>query len=208
MGAHYLDPGVFIRSMSARGHLGGVAEATFPAMTVLDAAGKDVVIVETVGVGQSETEVRSLADTVTVVLQPGLGDSIQIIKSGLLEIPDVLCLNKNDQAGADTAKRELRTAFPGDDDSLPLFVETSATENYGLASLWNAIKRHRDILGDEGLRERRQVNLIHAVTTIAMTRLTPIFGEMLQDETGQNLLEKLEARTIDPLSVVDLIIGR
>ena len=135
---HFLDPGVFIRSMASRGHQGGLAEATADAVLVLDAAGFDVVLVETVGSGQNEVEVRSLAETVVLALMPGSGDGVQAIKAGLMEIPDVLAVTKADRPGADALVSDLRTALglvPAGPWEPPI-VEVSALEGTGLDELW------------------------------------------------------------------------
>ena len=113
---HFLDPGVFIRSMGTRGHLGGLAEATLQALLILDAAGKDVIFVETVGTGQSEVEVIGIADTVLLVLMPGSGDSIQALKAGIMEIPDVIAINKKDHPAAKTMLNEVRSILTLDKD--------------------------------------------------------------------------------------------
>jgi LAO/AO transport system kinase len=203
MADHFLDPGVFIRSMGTRGHLGGVAEATFLAMVVLDAAGKDVVIVETVGVGQSEVEVRSLVDVVALILQPGSGDSIQVIKAGLMEIPDVICLNKRDHPSAPAARRELHHALAlGDKASRPAVVESDAVRGEGIAELWDGLVARRDALGDEGLAARRRANLARELVTIAAARSSVRLAAVIADEIGNRLLERLEAGEIDPVRAV------
>jgi LAO/AO transport system kinase len=201
---HFLDPDVFIRSMGTRGHLGGVAEATFLAMLILDASGKDVVLVETVGVGQSEVEVRSLVDTVALVLQPGSGDSIQAIKAGLMEIPDVIALNKRDHPAAAAARRELHHALAlGDDASRPPVVETDAVRAEGVAELWGALDDLRASLGDAGRRERRRANLARELVTIATARSAARLHQVIADEVGGRLLDRLDAAEIDPVQAVE-----
>jgi LAO/AO transport system kinase len=203
MSDHFLDPEVFIRSMGTRGHLGGVAEATFLAMLVLDAAGKDVVVVETVGVGQSEVEVRSLVDVVSLVLQPGSGDSIQAIKAGLMEIPDVICLNKRDHPAAAAARRELHHALAlGEDETRPLVVEAAATEGEGIPELWDALEERRERLGPDGLRRRRRENLAQELVTIAAARSSARLRRLIGDELGGRLLDRLDAGEIDPVRAV------
>ena len=140
---HFLDEGVFIRSMSTRGHLGGVAEATLQALLILDAAGMDVLLLETVGVGQSEVEVASVADTVVLVLQPGSGDSIQALKAGVMEIPDIIVINKSDHPAAKTMRTEIRGVLSLDRDRewrVPI-VETEALKGEGTEALWQAVAR-------------------------------------------------------------------
>lgn len=144
MQAHFTDPGVFIRSMSTRGHLGGLSQATQAVTELLAVAGFEVVLVETVGVGQSEVEVMRVAPTVVVVVNPGLGDSVQADKAGLFEIGSVFCVNKADQDGADRAVRVLRQMLslgyrPG---PKPPVVTTVATEGQGIAQLWEAVVAH------------------------------------------------------------------
>jgi LAO/AO transport system kinase len=200
---HFLDPEVFIRSMGTRGHLGGVAEATFLAMLVLDASGKDIILVETVGVGQSEVEVRSLVDTVGLVLQPGSGDSIQAIKAGLMEIPDVICLNKRDHPSAPSARRELHYALAlGDEATRPPVVETDAVRAEGIEELWDALAQRRAALGEDGLRQRRRANLARELVTIATARSAVRLRELIADEVGGRLLDRLAASEIDPVQAV------
>ena len=163
MQEHATDPGVFIRSMASRGHLGGLAGATPQAVRVLDAAGCDDVLVETVGVGQSEVEVAALADTTVVVLAPGMGDAIQAAKAGILEVADVFVVNKADREGADTTVRELRAmvslgrreaAEPGS--WRPPIVTTVATAGEGLSELLAAVAAHQEWLDADGRREQRR----------------------------------------------------
>src|ERR671929_1904683 len=145
---HFLDPEVFIRSMGTRGHLGGLAEATLQAALVLDAAGKDVVFVETVGAGQSEVEVIAIADTVVLVLMPGSGDSIQALKAGIMEIPDVIAVNKSDHPAAQTMANEVRSILSLDAERewQPPIVLTEATRGEGVEELWSKIEEHRAYL--------------------------------------------------------------
>src|SRR5213592_1762856 len=149
---HFLDPGVFIRSMGTRGHLGGLAEATLQALLVLDAAGKDVIFVETVGTGQSEVEVIGIADTVLLVLMPGSGDSIQALKAGIMEIPDVIAINKADHPAAKTMLNEVRSILSLDKERAwqPPIILTEAVEAGGVAELWAKVEAHRAHLDSEG----------------------------------------------------------
>src|SRR5204863_8511027 len=142
---HFLDPGVFIRSMGTRGHLGGLAETTLQTLLVLDAAGKDVVFLETVGAGQSEVGIISIADTVVLALMPGSGDSIQALKAGIMEIPDVIAINKMDHPMAKAMLNEVRQVLslgPKDGWSPPI-VLTEAVRGEGLEQLWEKIAEHR-----------------------------------------------------------------
>src|SRR5438874_4466678 len=145
---HFLDPEVFIRSMGTRGHLGGLAEATLQALLVLDAAGKDLIFLETVGAGQSEVEVIGIADTVVLVLMPGSGDSIQALKAGIMEIPDVIAVNKMDHPAAKTMLSEVRSILGLDRDSpwRPPVVLTEALRGENVAELWGRVQEHRAYL--------------------------------------------------------------
>ena len=170
---HFLDPGVFIRSMGTRGHLGGLAEATLQSLLILDAAGKDVVFLETVGTGQSEIEVIGVADTVLLVLMPGSGDSIQALKAGIMEIPDVIAINKMDHPAAKTMLSEVRSVLSLDRDrawKVPI-VLTEAQRGENVPKLWEAIEEHRAFLEREGrLEERRRRNLAGEVFAVAAAR--------------------------------------
>src|SRR5213595_115992 len=152
---HFLDPDVFIRSMGTRGHLGGVAEATLQAMLVLDAAGKDLLFLETVGAGQSEVEVIGIADTVLLVLMPGSGDSVQALKAGIMEIPDVIAINKRDHPAAKTMLNEVRSILSLDKDRAwrPPIVLTEATRGENVSELWEKVEEHRAHLQEDGSLE-------------------------------------------------------
>ena len=202
---HFLDPGVYIRSMGTRGHLGGVAEATFLAMRVLDAAGKDVVLIETVGVGQSEIEVASVVDTVVLVLQPGSGDSVQALKAGVMEIPDVICVNKRDHPEAQSMRAELRHALSlTPHEQRPLVVETNARTGEGVADLWAAIADQRAALGADGIAARRRSSLERELLTVATARAASRIAETLaQDPEVVATLAGLADRAVDPLTAVD-----
>src|SRR5690348_13927318 len=155
---HFLDPGVFIRSMGTRGHLGGLAEATLQALLVLDAAGKDVVFLETVGAGQSEVEVIGIADTVVLVLMPGSGDSVQALKAGIMEIPDVIAINKMDHPAAKTMLNEVRSilALDRNRDWRPPIVLTEATRGENVRELWEKLDAHRAHLEESGELDARR----------------------------------------------------
>src|SRR5207237_6994116 len=167
---HFLDPEVCIRSMGARGHLGGLAEATLQALLILDAAGKDLVFLETVGAGQGEVEVITIADTVVLVLMPGSGDSIQALKAGIMEIPDVIAINKMDHPAAKTMLNEVRSVLSLDKESAwrPPIVLTEATRGENVPELWEKIEEHRAFLEQEGrLEEQRRRNLAGEVFAVA-----------------------------------------
>jgi LAO/AO transport system kinase len=159
MQRHALDPGVFVRSMGARGHLGGLAGSSRQAAKVLDAFGRDYVLMETVGVGQSELEVSSLCDTTVVVLNPRQGDEIQAIKAGILEIADVFVVNKADLPGADSAVRQLQQTYPDDmkeGDWLPPILKTVASRGDGVEELIGAVERHRQFVIDSGQLDQKR----------------------------------------------------
>jgi LAO/AO transport system kinase len=168
---HFVDPGVFIRSMASRGHLGGLAGATGDAVAFMDAFGMDVVIIETVGVGQSEIEIAELADTTLVALQPGSGDSVQLLKAGILEVADIFVVNKADHPMALVLQREIRSMLEMLDFSgwMPELATTRARENAGIVELWAAIDRHRAYLQTSGtLAARRQAAFAHRVRSLVM----------------------------------------
>jgi LAO/AO transport system kinase len=201
---HFLDDGVFIRSMSTRGHLGGVSEATLQALLVLDAAGMDVLLLETVGVGQSEVEVASLADTVLLVLQPGSGDSIQALKAGVMEIPDVIVINKSDHPAARTMRSEIRSVLaldPATSRRVPI-VETEAFRSEGIAELWDAVLEHRAHLEkDGGLDARRRESVEHEIVSVAVAQARRRLSEALaRDPDLRRLLDEVHARKLDPLT--------
>ena len=154
---HALDPGVFIRSMATRGHLGGLSLATPEAVRVLDAVGNDVVIIETVGVGQAEVEITDACDTTLVVLNPGWGDAVQTAKAGLMEIADVFVVNKADRPGARDTVREIRQMLDmSDAEYKPEVVQTVSTKGEGFDELWAAIIKHRNYQDEKGLLEARR----------------------------------------------------
>jgi LAO/AO transport system kinase len=203
---HFLDPGVFIRSMGTRGHLGGLAEATLQAVLLLDAAGKELIFLETVGTGQSEVEVIGVADTIVLVLMPGSGDSIQALKAGIMEIPDVIAINKADHAAAKTMLNEVRSILSLDKERLwrPPIVLTEATRGENVPELWEKVEEHRAHLESEGLlAERRRKNLAGEVFAVASARAKTHLEHAVEgDPELRRLLDEVEARTLDPLSAV------
>jgi LAO/AO transport system kinase len=203
---HFLDPEVFIRSMGTRGHLGGLAEATLQAALVLDAAGKDLVFLETVGAGQSEVEIISIADTVLLVLMPGSGDSIQALKAGIMEIPDVIAVNKRDHPAAKTMVNEVRSILALDTERewQPPIVLTEAVTGDGIDELWSEISAHRAHLESAGLlAERRARNLAGEVFAVASARAkTHLESAVGDDPELQRLLEAVQRRELDPLTAV------
>jgi LAO/AO transport system kinase len=209
---HFLDPGVFIRSMGTRGHLGGLAEATLQALLVLDAAGKDVVFLETVGAGQSEVEVIGIADTVVLVLMPGSGDSVQALKAGIMEIPDVIAVNKMDHPAAKTMLNEVRSilALDRDRDWQPPIVLTDATRGEGVPELWEKIAAHRAHLEESGqLDERRRSNLAGEVFAVASARAKTHLEHAVSDDPElRRLLDEVQRRELDPLTAVREILDK
>jgi LAO/AO transport system kinase len=203
---HFLDPGVFIRSMGTRGHLGGLAEATLQAVLLLDAAGKELIFLETVGTGQSEVEVIGVADTVLLVLMPGSGDSIQALKAGIMEIPDVIAINKADHPAAKTMLNEVRSILSLDKERAwkPPIVLTEATTADKVPELWEKIEAHRAFLEDEGLlAERRRKNLASEVFAVASARAKTHLERAVEgDPELRRLLDEVETRKLDPLSAV------
>ena len=209
---HFLDPGVFIRSMGTRGHLGGLSEATLQAALLLDAAGKELVLLETVGAGQSEVEVIGIADTVLLVLMPGSGDSVQALKAGIMEIPDVIAINKMDHPAAKTMLNEVRSILALDRERAwrPPIVLTEALRGEGVAELWGKLEQHREHLAGGGLLdERRRQNLAGEVFALATSRAKAHLQETVADEPElRRLLDEVQARELDPLSAVREILDK
>ena len=209
---HFLDPGVFIRSMGTRGHLGGLAEATLQALLVLDAAGKELVFLETVGTGQSEVEVIGIADTVLLVLMPGSGDSVQALKAGIMEIPDVIAINKLDHPAAKTMLNEVRSILRLDKESewRPPIVLTEAMRGENVPELWEKLEEHRAYLVDSGLlEERRAKNLAGEVFAVASARAKQHLEHAVAgDRELARLLDAVQRRELDPLSAVREILEK
>jgi len=211
---HATDDGVFIRSMATRGHLGGIAWATPQALRVLDAAGCDVVLVETVGVGQSEVEVVALADTTVVLLAPGMGDGIQAAKAGILEVADVFVVNKADREGSDQTVRELKymislgrrgTAGPS---WRPPIVRTVATTAEGADDLVRAIEEHRTwMLGHGELEARRQRRAEAEVEAIALAQLRGKLGDVLRGSALHGLAKRVVVGELDVYRAADELIA-
>jgi len=203
---HFLDPGVYIRSMGTRGHLGGLAEATLQAVLLLDAAGKDVVFVETVGAGQSEIEVTGIADTVLLVLMPGSGDSVQALKAGIMEIPDVIAVNKSDHPSAKTMLNEVRSILALDHERAwkPPIILTEAMRSENVDKLWHEVERHRAFLEEHGgLEERRRRNLAREVFAVASARAKTHLEHAVRDDPElRRLLDEVQRRELDPLTAV------
>jgi len=209
---HATDERVFIRSMASRGHLGGLSWATPQAVRILVAAGFDIVLIETVGVGQAEIEIASLADSAVVVVAPGLGDSIQAAKAGILEIADVFVVNKSDRPGAQEVIRDLRMmlamATYGSDGWKPPIVSTTAATGEGIADLAAAIDKHRDWLGGNGqLEERRLARAQEEISAIAIGELRQRVGGLPGESRLAELAERVVAGDLDPYSAADELIS-
>jgi LAO/AO transport system kinase len=187
---HFTDESVFIRSMASRGHLGGLAGATADAVLLMDAFGFDVVLIETVGVGQSEVAIAELAQTTLVALQPGSGDSIQVLKAGIMEIADVFVVNKADHPMADQLRREIRSMmemlqWPG---WVPELVTTQALAGDGIDELWLAIERHIAYLNETGeIEQRRRETFIHQVRQLALGRLERRLDQALRADSHDDV---------------------
>jgi LAO/AO transport system kinase len=208
---HATDAEVYIRSMATRGHLGGLAWATPQALRVLDSAGCDVVLVETVGVGQSEIEIAGLADTTVVLLAPGMGDGIQAAKAGILEIGDVYAINKADRDGANQVRRELRTMLGMADqvegDWRPPIVLTVATKAEGIDELAAKIAEHRAWANESGELERRRVRRARdEIEAIAVTELRSRFADLHGDERLDGLAKAVTQGELDPYSAAEDIV--
>jgi LAO/AO transport system kinase len=209
---HFLDPGVFIRSMASRGSLGGLSEATLQAALLMDAAGKDVVLLETVGVGQAEVDIIDHADTVILALMPGSGDSIQALKAGIMEIPDIIVVNKADHPLTETMVREIRGVLslaPQRGWRVPI-IKTEAHKGTGVEELVAKLDEHRAYIEAEGtLSERRKRNLRSEVVAICTFRLRRRLEEQLdEDDTFAELLEEVVARRLDPATAATRILER
>jgi LAO/AO transport system kinase len=208
---HATDDQVFIRSMASRGHLGGLSWATPQAVRILAAAGFDVVLIETVGVGQAEVEIASLADTALVIVAPGLGDSIQAAKAGILEIADVFAVNKSDRPGAQEVVRDLRTmlamASYDASDWKPPIVSTAAATGEGIADLAAAIDNHRDWLAATGQRDERRLGRVRAeISAIALGELRQRVGGLPGESRLEELAGRVVAGDLDPYSAADELI--
>ena len=209
---HALDREVYIRSMASRGHLGGLAWTTPQALRVLDAAGCDVILIETVGVGQSEVEVAGLADTTLVLLAPGMGDGIQAAKAGILEIGDVYVVNKSDREGADTLRRELRSmlalADRADDDWRPPIVKTVASRGEGLDELVVEVDRHAEWLRSTGeLAARRTRRARDEIEAIALTALRARWGDVHGRSELDELAAAVAAGDSDPYAAAETLLA-
>jgi LAO/AO transport system kinase len=212
MTEHFLDPGVFIRSMANRGALGGLSEAALQAALLMDASGRDIVMLETVGVGQAEVDIIDHADTVVLVLMPGSGDSIQALKAGVMEIPDVIVVNKADHPLTDTMIREIKGVLslgPHPDWEVPI-IRTEAVRGEGVTELADRLVEHRThIEAQSTLSDRRRRNLMNEVLAIATYRLRRELEESVRgDPDVRELLDRVVSRELDPASAATTILER
>ncbi|MFG3599282.1 methylmalonyl Co-A mutase-associated GTPase MeaB [Micromonospora chersina] len=210
---HATDPGVYIRSMSSRGHLGGLSAATPQAVRVLEGAGCDVVLVETVGVGQAEVEVASLADTTLVLLAPGMGDAIQAVKAGILEIADVFVVNKADRDGADATVRDIQGMIAlgerGPGEWRPQVVRSIAARGEGIDDIAAAIDKHRDWLERHGeLRRRREARAAAEIEAIALGTLRDRIGSLRDGTQLPTLAAKVAEGAIDPYAAAGELLAQ
>jgi LAO/AO transport system kinase len=209
---HFLDPGVFIRSMANRGALGGLSEAALQAALLMDAAGKDDVFLETVGVGQAEVDIIDHADTVVLVLQPGSGDSIQALKAGVMEIPDVIVVNKADHPLTDTMVREIKgvLSLGSQEGWVPPIVTAEAARGVGIEEIVAKLDEHRAHIEAEGtLAERRRRNLRAEVIALATGRMRRrLEADVDADPAFGGLLDEVVARRLDPASAATELLER
>ncbi len=207
---HSTDPEVFIRSMAARGHLGGLAKATGEAIAILEAAGKDFILVETVGVGQDEVEVVKLADIVLVILTPGAGDEIQTFKAGIMEIADIFVLNKADSPGAEKTEKQLQAmldlGLKGE--TKPPVVKTVATEGEGVDILVNEVDRLLERKNQEFIDSRKKRLISWMLRDIISDKIYQAVSQNIPESELESLVERIFKREIDPYTVADEIVGR
>lgn len=207
---HSTDPEVFIRSMAARGHLGGLAKATGEVITILEAAGKDFILVETVGVGQDEVEVVKLADIVLVILIPGAGDEIQAFKAGIMEIADIFVLNKADSPDAGKTERQIKAmldlGFEGD--TMPPIVKTVATKGEGVEPLINEIDKLVGSKSQEFINSRKKRLISWMLRDIISEKIYEAVSQNIPESEFESLVERIFKREIDPYTVADEIVGR
>jgi len=215
MQRHSTDPGVFIRSMATRGSLGGLAKATNDAIKILDAYGCDIIFVETVGVGQIEVDIVKTADTVVLVTVPGLGDDIQAIKAGLMEIADIFVVNKADKEGAEATMFELELMLDLEKDKWqksgwrPPVVSTIAFTNKGVDELWGAINEHMEFLLNSGkIKEKRKFRVREEIKAIVSSKIARKIGEKMGEDDIAVLIEMIAKREIDPYSAADLVLEK
>jgi LAO/AO transport system kinase len=211
MGSHYADPGIYIRSMATRGSLGGLARTTADVTSVLDASGRDVVLIETVGVGQDEVDIVRLAEVTVVILVPGMGDDVQTIKAGIMEIADIFVINKSDREGAERVEREIRamqSLSVRKDEWVPPVVKTVASEGQGIPELAAAIASYQDFLGKSDIgRQKRIQNWRERL--IEMLRDT-LLERVIREQNGKvdSYAAEIAEHKRDPYSLIEEIVGK
>ena len=211
MQAHHADPGIYIRSMATRGFLGGLARSTTDVATLLDASGKDLILIETVGVGQDEVDIVRMADVTVVILVPGMGDDVQTIKAGIMEIANLFVINKSDREGAERVEREIRamqSLAPRRDKWTPPVIKTVATENKGVAELAAAIRAYEQFLEQQDLLLKKKISNWRE-RLIEMLR-GELLDRLLRDQLSANEVARLATEIAehhrDPYSLVDEIV--
>jgi LAO/AO transport system kinase len=210
MGSHYADPGIYIRSMATRGSLGGLARTTADVASVMDASGRDIILIETVGVGQDEVDIVRLAEVTVVILVPGMGDDVQTIKAGIMEIADIFVINKSDREGAERVEREIRamqSLSMRHDSWVPPVVKTVASDGRGIDELAVAIGNYQDFLGKSDLGRQKRVDNWRD-RLIEMLRDT-LLERVLREQDGriESLAADIAEHKCDPYSLVEEIIG-
>ena len=213
MQAHHADPGIYIRSMATRGFLGGLARATNDVATVLDASGKDLVLIETVGVGQDEIDIVRLADVTVVILVPGMGDDVQTIKAGIMEIADIFVINKSDREGAERVEREIRamqTLSIRKDAWTPPIVKTVASEGKGVPELAAAIVNYEKFLLDKDLLLKKKISnwRERLVDMLREALLERLLTETLPEKELGRLAAEIAEHRRDPYSLVEEVVGK
>ena len=212
MQAHYEDPGVFIRSMATRGQLGGLARATSDAALVMDAAGKSLVVIETVGVGQDEIDIVRTADISIVVLVPGTGDDVQALKAGIMEIADIYVVNKSDREGADrmvtSVEANLSLQHFGEGEWRPPIIKTEASAGRGIAELWQAIQAYRAHTAASRGRRLKARNQFRLRDLLTHRYLEFIEHSLLTPESFDALVDRIAAREVDPYSAAEDLLSR
>jgi LAO/AO transport system kinase len=212
MQEHFLDSGVFIRSMATRGSLGGIAKRTIESAKILDAKGCDFIILETVGIGQIEIDIMECADTIVVVLSPDFGDSIQTMKAGILEIADILVVNKKDKEGARELYYELKNSLdskPKEDGFIPPLVLTSTIKNEGIEEMWREILNHKNFQEENNLLEkRRQKQIISQLNLLIEEKIREKIYRKLGERQLEKFAKEIFSKKIDPYSVVEKILRK
>ncbi len=213
MQAHHADPGIYIRSMATRGSLGGLSSTTADVATVLDASGRDLVMIETVGVGQDEVDIVRLADVTLVILVPGMGDDVQSIKAGIMEIADIFVINKADRDGADRVEREIRAMqalATRHDDWVPPVVKTVANNNEGITALANEIESYEAFLQKSDLGKKRRIEnwRTRLLTMLRDEVLAHVTREYMNGNSASKYAEEIAEHKRDPYTLVDEIVKR